>query len=158
MGYKSFRLSLIETNDLIYEGIATNNSNSIFTYNNETNDLIYEGIATVTCKHFINHLTCETNDLIYEGIATKSKTLKGLKILRGNKRPDLRRDCDAIVICFNPCFYFETNDLIYEGIATRYSLAAFHASESRNKRPDLRRDCDFLLLFDSCIFPLKQTT
>jgi len=38
----------------------------------------------------------------------------------GNKRPDLRRDCDAVLIIGNAkCMVRETNDLIYEGIATR---------------------------------------
>ncbi len=35
----------------------------------ETNDLIYEGIATLFLP-CICRLFCETNDLIYEGIAT----------------------------------------------------------------------------------------
>ena len=40
--------NIIETNDLIYEGIATNSNNVFrhFLFLRETNDLIYEGIAT----------------------------------------------------------------------------------------------------------------
>jgi len=38
---------ITETNDLIYEGIATISPfNNIFCLEEETNDLIYEGIAT----------------------------------------------------------------------------------------------------------------
>jgi len=37
----------------------------------------------------------ETNDLIYEGIATHVGTAHVGTAHVGNKRPDLRRDCDA---------------------------------------------------------------
>ena len=65
---------VLETNDLIYEGIATINTLSVCIYTSvvETNDLIYEGIATPT-ELFLLLLFLflpETNDLIYEGIAT----------------------------------------------------------------------------------------
>jgi len=62
----------------------------------ETNDLIYEGIATDPIQKPSRFtLPYETNDLIYEGIATifKNKHLS-VQISR-NKRPDLRRDCDS---------------------------------------------------------------
>jgi len=36
----------------------------------ETNDLIYEGIATAAISSFFVRYVAETNDLIYEGIAT----------------------------------------------------------------------------------------
>jgi len=36
----------------------------------ETNDLIYEGIATAMLNHRLLEPPLETNDLIYEGIAT----------------------------------------------------------------------------------------
>ncbi len=36
----------------------------------ETNDLIYEGIATVIRDFNVFEFMYETNDLIYEGIAT----------------------------------------------------------------------------------------
>jgi len=39
-------LKVPETNDLIYEGIATNIMYSFRCLDGETNDLIYEGIAT----------------------------------------------------------------------------------------------------------------
>jgi len=86
---------LPETNDLIYEGIATSlrillfvnrlyrnkrpdlrrdcdfsGNRSCFTCSRfETNDLIYEGIATIWGIHPLTTAS-ETNDLIYEGIAT----------------------------------------------------------------------------------------
>ena len=41
-----------ETNDLIYEGIATSRRWSPFNFWNETNDLIYEGIATFNLLSF----------------------------------------------------------------------------------------------------------
>jgi len=61
----------------------------------------------------------ETNDLIYEGIATPVSPLL-LYCLKGNKRPDLRRDCDdqLTVDFLRVIRSHETNDLIYEGIAT----------------------------------------
>ena len=91
----SFMFLQNETNDLIYEGIATTVSLSLFfsfyakqtTWFTkglrpptfifwsmtlkvpETNDLIYEGIATNIMYSF-RCLDGETNDLIYEGIAT----------------------------------------------------------------------------------------
>ncbi len=64
-------LCVCETNDLIYEGIATPKFCSLQQkLHSETNDLIYEGIATVGGKVFLPHVVNETNDLIYEGIAT----------------------------------------------------------------------------------------
>jgi len=53
--------SFIETNDLIYEGIATSTD---FVCNQmvirgETNDLIYEGIATLSHRSFIITLTAK---------------------------------------------------------------------------------------------------
>jgi len=59
----------------------------------ETNDLIYEGIATFFFHHF-RRLQLETNDLIYEGIATQRLFQFPIPAPR-NKRPDLRRDCDV---------------------------------------------------------------
>jgi len=61
----------IETNDLIYEGIATNPPEVHFSpvFWAETNDLIYEGIATLVPLSNLP-IVRETNDLIYEGIAT----------------------------------------------------------------------------------------
>ena len=61
-----------ETNDLIYEGIATVPGTFVIKFprrDTETNDLIYEGIAT-SVVIIIMFLIFETNDLIYEGIAT----------------------------------------------------------------------------------------
>ncbi|MDM7986710.1 MAG: hypothetical protein QUS13_05205 [Smithella sp.] len=47
-----FSLQVSETNDLIYEGIATFGLNTIFWFSRvETNDLIYEGIATAATMH-----------------------------------------------------------------------------------------------------------
>ena len=106
-----------ETNDLIYEGIATQKpvlQSGATTV--ETNDLIYEGIATRQAWP-LQPSDGETNDLIYEGIAT---TLVAVS-------------CDV--------HSFETNDLIYEGIATAQTHP-FRNHFCRNKRPDLRRDCD----------------
>ncbi len=63
-----------ETNDLIYEGIATDNVSTYFLFivsQFETNDLIYEGIATIQTELAVFLIYFgETNDLIYEGIAT----------------------------------------------------------------------------------------
>jgi len=85
---------LAETNDLIYEGIATVAALWIHTPSIETNDLIYEGIATYDDIAIFFFYCRETNDLIYEGIATvfavECSFFNGLR----NKRPDLRRDCD----------------------------------------------------------------
>jgi phage tail sheath gpL-like len=47
-----------ETNDLIYEGIATHLlivSFVVIQFLNETNDLIYEGIATLTVLYLLVH-------------------------------------------------------------------------------------------------------
>jgi len=41
----------------------------------ETNDLIYEGIATSCIRHYPGFCGWETNDLIYEGIATTGLAL-----------------------------------------------------------------------------------
>jgi len=109
----------VETNDLIYEGIAT--MFLLFYVLNavcETNDLIYEGIATVVALRILSIWMRETNDLIYEGIATIWSQRPFRSGLRWNKRPDLRRDCDC---------------------RSRGLLVGFLC---RNKRPDLRRDCD----------------
>ena len=135
-----------ETNDLIYEGIATPALFLHFSYeqilkqttwftkglrrhiagnisgaDEETNDLIYEGIATGVHIPIRRGAHAETNDLIYEGIATLPPLNRisdgGCKIR--NKRPDLRRDCDKVPGTFVIKF------------------------PRRNKRPDLRRDCDF---------------
>jgi len=61
----------------------------------------------------------ETNDLIYEGIATPKAAIFSKRVFR-NKRPDLRRDCDAAMrgLTIPSASTRETNDLIYEGIAT----------------------------------------
>ena len=121
-----------ETNDLIYEGIATTYNNTNVKSKIETNDLIYEGIAT-SCTRFLVPYNVETNDLIYEGIATRLPwSLFSGGLLR-NKRPDLRRDCDR-------------NKPIY---------AVLH---QRNKRPDLRRDCDVIFLPHCFTVTMKQTT
>jgi len=66
---------VLETNDLIYEGIATIDwpviRGGIY---QETNDLIYEGIATISGDVLLMlHQEYETNDLIYEGIATTGR-------------------------------------------------------------------------------------
>ena len=63
-----------ETNDLIYEGIATffGLFGCTIKFFLETNDLIYEGIATRFIGPIILAPLPETNDLIYEGIATAS--------------------------------------------------------------------------------------
>jgi|GEM_PF-2243266 len=53
------RLILSETNDLIYEGIATSgqHAHSCTVSSPETNDLIYEGIATrVQAIETIHHI------------------------------------------------------------------------------------------------------
>ena len=96
---RPLRCRLPETNDLIYEGIATRQIVTVFPapVAAETNDLIYEGIATPPVDaSFICLLgAAETNDLIYEGIATNS--------VASTSRYSMRS---------------ETNDLIYEGIAT----------------------------------------
>ena len=89
----------------------------------ETNDLIYEGIATM-CRGSCD-LSCpwaETNDLIYEGIATPNRTGRISRLLLSVKQTTwftkgLRRYCDAFIIQ-RVCCSIETNDLIYEGIAT----------------------------------------
>jgi len=60
----------------------------------ETNDLIYEGIATRRNLPNIAFGQVETNDLIYEGIATSEGVLNSAPQFFRNKRPDLRRDCD----------------------------------------------------------------
>jgi len=60
-----------ETNDLIYEGIATAADHAQLHHPGiETNDLIYEGIATSQPRVCCSLAIIETNDLIYEGIAT----------------------------------------------------------------------------------------
>jgi len=93
----------------------------------ETNDLIYEGIATSKVAGLLASVD-ETNDLIYEGIATQTYCLRDNNSGKyRNKRPDLRRDCDHNATSRCPPSYWETNDLIYEGIATR-SFKAFFAS------------------------------
>jgi len=67
--------SLFETNDLIYEGIATLTLRTIsLCPASETNDLIYEGIATLKKALIPYRSDNETNDLIYEGIATEPDT------------------------------------------------------------------------------------
>ncbi len=107
-----------ETNDLIYEGIATcPHRVKKLRFPTETNDLIYEGIAT---NLMVSQSACvfETNDLIYEGIATTGAAYHAHDIVEGNKRPDLRRDCDVQKYFISPHNPPETNDLIYEGIAT----------------------------------------
>ena len=109
----------METNDLIYEGIATTNSflEYIVFQRNKRPDLRrdcdkvskrYEKIRSVKqttwftkgLRRFIKfyfRLVCgETNDLIYEGIATGNYLMLSTFSGRGN----------------------ESNDLIYEGIAT----------------------------------------
>ncbi len=61
----------LETNDLIYEGIATQILDMLSNCSySETNDLIYEGIATPIPPPVMASGGGETNDLIYEGIAT----------------------------------------------------------------------------------------
>ena len=68
--------------------------------NAETNDLIYEGIAThKSGMSRYNQVNFETNDLIYEGIATQETPKIWLFLASQgtrNKRPDLRRDCDLL--------------------------------------------------------------
>ena len=62
--------SFIETNDLIYEGIATSTD---FVCNQmvirgETNDLIYEGIATLSHRSFIITLTAKQTTWFTKGL------------------------------------------------------------------------------------------
>jgi len=147
----------------------------------ETNDLIYEGIATSVARIFRRLLSCETNDLIYEGIATaccnhcdsfcaKQTTwfTKGLRRRRiileltsnhWNKRPDLRRDCDngqpfrcVAVISMKQTTWFT------KGLRLNWLGNLFYC-HGWNKRPDLRRDCDFFISLPSLLKTLtKQTT
>jgi len=50
----------------------------------------------------------------------------------GNKRPDLRRDCDRLRCLISPPdFPAETNDLIYEGIATGGQYPLRHWSDAK---------------------------
>ncbi len=71
--------------------------NSLTTF--ETNDLIYEGIATpMHIPLSTKVLWSETNDLIYEGIATTATSPFFTYSPYGNKRPDLRRDCDEFFL------------------------------------------------------------
>ena len=96
-----FRPSSPETNDLIYEGIATDNR-----------------CALIAAPVFI----FETNDLIYEGIATaKSEQSKSQNEFCKKQTTwftkGLRRALIVTVGCLL-CCVTETNDLIYEGIAT----------------------------------------
>ena len=74
----------------------------------------------VQVSQFFFMILFETNDLIYEGIATGTPPTHIPTQRLGNKRPDLRRDCDPD--CTAGHFFSpdsgETNDLIYEGIAT----------------------------------------
>jgi len=128
----------------------------------------------------------ETNDLIYEGIATRHVLFQIHSTFgEGNKRPDLRRDCDSLCIYNYFCIdiFMETNDLIYEGIATMLACEDYPSLkdrkqttwftkglrhwptyhfflEVRNKRPDLRRDCDGLNPYPSLFLKpgKKQTT
>ena len=148
-----------ETNDLIYEGIATARAFArSIVVSIETNDLIYEGIATAFARSIVVSIV-ETNDLIYEGIATVELDSPCGPRWSGNKRPDLRRDCDG-VCAFDRCFDRRGNkrpdlrrdcDVIYN---------AYPLIMSRNKRPDLRRDCDSLraALVGASEVKAKQTT
>jgi len=169
----SFYLSIIvikETNDLIYEGIATLHGSwtlrldfflkqtTWFTKglrpcchsalflpcSYETNDLIYEGIATLPSSwKKLFRGTGETNDLIYEGIAT-SCTPSFLAFFSDTKQTTWFTKglrLPHLRSYFRRICFWETNDLIYEGIATiLFSFNSF--TKFWNKRPDLRRDCD----------------
>ena len=95
-----------ETNDLIYEGIATPRTIVYFTgYTtwNKRPDLRRDcDIDFIRFIPIISH--DETNDLIYEGIATQWQRVPAFGAntgLRRNKRPDLRRDCDDVVNLIN---------------------------------------------------------
>ena len=61
----------IVPNDLIYEGITTQNPAwFLHLSENVPNDLIYEGITTRVWRSHIVFRTLVPNDLIYEGITT----------------------------------------------------------------------------------------
>jgi len=116
--------------------------------NNETNDLIYEGIATTFDTLITDKVIIPRNkrpDLRRDCDLSSSRACCPQALFSGNKRPDLRRDCDtfkitnfifasgnkrpdlrrdcdvAIIITriISHCRDLETNDLIYEGIATK---------------------------------------
>jgi len=115
----------------------------------ETNDLIYEGIATAISS-LVNSMAISLRnkrpDLRRDCDIAFWKWTSGIFSQLWNKRPDLRRDCDDRWhgIKLSKSVVGETNDLIYEGIATSTSPFPFSGLSplNRNKRPDLRRDCD----------------
>jgi len=109
-----------ETNDLIYEGIATLLSRLYLSGMalswNKRPDLRRDCDRLLLSSWTITGSPCETNDLIYEGIATEKSTWH-------------IKECSP-----------ETNDLIYEGIATVLSVARSFVARIRNKRPE--RKCE----------------
>ena len=137
----------------------------------ETNDLIYEGIATINSEiHFLQELWNETNDLIYEGIATPESKDQFSRIFHRKQTTWFTKGLRRLILPhFSQYQSLETNDLIYEGIATPWCSSKcfwqntpkqttwftkglrrvfrhtyFQIPRPRNKRPDLRRDCDLI--------------
>jgi len=147
------RLPLAETNDLIYEGIATTSTNAkmfstIFTRNKRPD------LRRDCDREFIINVAF--------GIVALKQTTWFTK--------GLRRWSSSLHRFLLKKQKLETNDLIYEGIATAYALLdcgsespmkqttwftkglrrpcllrppmSWFWFDQRNKRPDLRRDCD----------------
>jgi len=79
----------------------------------------------------------------------------------GNKRPDLRRDCDLFFLfAIQITFIMKQTTWFTKGLRhiNRNLLRRFCVYW--NKRPDLRRDCDLSQMFANCAstFFTKQTT
>ena len=144
----------------------------------ETNDLIYEGIATAfgVCSFSLNlnaqkQTTWFTKGLRQQCWITDCWNLrwkqttwftKGLRHCKSlvkclltrfkawNKRPDLRRDCDcsfffSLSICI---MLMKQTTWFTKGLRLWASSSRLLRVQSsfRNKRPDLRRDCDLFFV------------
>ena len=119
--FASFRFLYIsfETNDLIYEGIAT--LITIILYHHwqmKQTTWFTKGLRRYLHRRILHAILTETNDLIYEGIATFPLVSPSFDVTLKQTTWFTKGLRLWLHIKFH-LFPFETNDLIYEGIATQ---------------------------------------
>ena len=106
----------------------------------ETNDLIYEGIATQVLSSPLSIPIPKQTTWFTKGLRHHWRVRMSSPYPR-NKRPDLRRDCDAFVPVY-PVKHLLTKQTTWFTKGLRHGLNSVLIQSHWNKRPNLRRDCD----------------